>query len=69
MVVRRRRPLLRATMVGGVASHKGEQVEQGREQDDEAAASAPAAPAPAGGPSEAAGATPRVVAHSPQQLS
>ena len=54
MMVRRRRPLLRATMVGGVAYHAGKQVEQGREQDGEAAAPAPAAPAPAGGLSEAA---------------
>ena len=52
MMMRRRRPLLRASMVGGVAYHARTQVEQDRE------APAPAAPAaatpPAGGLSEAA---------------
>lgn len=30
---RRRRPLMRAAMVGGVAYHAGKKVQQGREQD------------------------------------
>ena len=44
MMMRRRRPLLRATMVGGVAYHAGKSQH----------APAPAAPAPAGGLSDAA---------------
>jgi hypothetical protein len=32
---RRRRPLMRAAMVGGVAYHAGKKVQQGREQDAE----------------------------------
>jgi hypothetical protein len=43
MKTRRRRPLLRASMVGGAAYHAGKEVVQGREQ---GAARAPA-PAPA----------------------
>ena len=70
MMRRRRRPLVRAAMVGGVAYHAGKKVEQGREADAEqearleslenqqaaAPAAAPAAPAsaPAGGLSDAA---------------
>jgi Short C-terminal domain len=45
MMVRRRRPLLRATMVGGVAYHAGNQ---------RYSQAADGAPAPAGGLSEAA---------------
>jgi Short C-terminal domain len=33
MMMRRRRPLMRAAMVGGVAYHAGKRVEQGREAD------------------------------------
>ena len=33
MMMRRRRPLMRAAMVGGVAYHAGKKVQQGREQD------------------------------------
>jgi hypothetical protein len=44
MMMRRRRPLLRAAMVGGVADYAGKR----------AAAPAPAAAAPAGGLSDAA---------------
>ena len=33
MFVRRRRPLLRAAMVGGVAYHAGKRVQEGREED------------------------------------
>jgi|SRR5438874_3888015 hypothetical protein len=65
---RRRRPLMRAAMVGGVAYHAGKKVQQGREQDADTearledleyqqstAAQAPPAPAPAaGGISDAA---------------
>jgi|SRR3954452_599318 hypothetical protein len=63
---RRRRPLMRAAMVGGVAYHAGKKVQQGREQDADTearledleyqqstAAQAPPAPA-AGGISDAA---------------
>jgi hypothetical protein len=32
-MMRRRRPLMRAAMVGGVAYHAGKRMEQGREQD------------------------------------
>jgi len=58
---RRRRPLMRAAVVGGTAYYAGKKVQQGREQDAETearledveaqqAAAAPAAPAaPAGG--------------------
>jgi hypothetical protein len=60
---RRRRPLARAALVGGVAYHAGKKVEQGREQDamteqrleeleyqqQAQAAAAPAPAAPAGG--------------------
>jgi hypothetical protein len=53
MMMRRRRPLMRAAMVGGVAYHAGKQVQQGREDDAETdarlsqleAQQAPAAPA------------------------
>lgn len=63
MMRRRRRPLLRAAMVGGVAYHAGKKTQQGREQEAdqeariEALESQPAAapaPAPAGGLSDAA---------------
>ena len=33
MMMRRRRPLMRAAMVGGVAYHAGKRVQQGREED------------------------------------
>src|SRR4029078_10762970 len=33
MMMRRRRPLMRAAMVGGVAYHVGKKVQQGREED------------------------------------
>ena len=33
MMMRRRRPLLRAAMVGGVAYHAGKRVQEGREED------------------------------------
>ena len=60
---RRRRPLMRAAVVGGTAYYAGKKVQQGREQDADtearledveaqqaaAAPAAPAAPAPAGG--------------------
>ena len=61
---RRRRPLMRAAVVGGTAYYAGKNVQQGREQDAEtearledveaqqAAAPQAAAPAPAGGMSE-----------------
>ena len=49
MMMRRRRPLRRAAMVGGVAYHAGKKVES-----QPAAAPAPAAAAPAGGLSDAA---------------
>jgi Short C-terminal domain len=64
MMMRRRRPLMRAAMVGGVAYHAGKKVEQGREDDayrdqqiadlqaQQAAAPPPAAPAAAGGISD-----------------
>jgi hypothetical protein len=57
-MMRRRRPLMRAAMVGGVAYHAGKRVQEGREEDayrdaqiaelqaQQAAAAAPA-PAPA----------------------
>ena len=35
MLMRRRRPLLRAAMVGGVAYHAGKRVQEGRDQDYE----------------------------------
>lgn len=65
MMRRRRRPLLRAAMVGGVAYHAGKKTQQGREQEAEQEArladlenqqtAPPAAPpAPAGGLSDAA---------------
>jgi len=58
MMMRRRRPLLRAAMVGGVAYHAGKKVQEGRDDDYERdqqiadlqaqqAAQAPAAPAAA----------------------
>jgi putative oligomerization/nucleic acid binding protein len=34
MFMRRRRPLMRAAMVGGVAYHAGKKVQEGREQDE-----------------------------------
>jgi hypothetical protein len=58
----RRRPLVRAAMVGGVAYHAGKKAEQGREQEYEQDArlqalegqqAAPAAPAGGGGLSQA----------------
>lgn len=61
MMRRRRRPLLRAAMVGGVAYHAGKKTQQGREQEarldslENQQYSAPAsAPAPVGGLSDAA---------------
>jgi len=65
MMRRRRRPLVRAAMVGGVAYHAGKKTQQGREQEAEQearlaelesqpAAAPAAAPAPAGGLSDAA---------------
>jgi hypothetical protein len=57
MLMRRRRPLLRAAMVGGVAYHAGKKVQEGREADydqeqrmdeleaQQAASAQPAAPA------------------------
>jgi Short C-terminal domain len=63
---RRRRPLMRAAVVGGTAYYAGKKVQQGREQDAEtearledveaqqAAAPQAAAPAPAGGMSDEA---------------
>jgi hypothetical protein len=35
MLMRRRRPLMRAAMVGGVAYHAGKRAQQGREDDAE----------------------------------
>src|ERR1044072_3362834 len=65
---RRRRPLMRAAMVGGVAYHAGKKVQQGREQDAEtearlqglearnqSAAPVPAAPPPPPPPQPAGG--------------
>jgi putative oligomerization/nucleic acid binding protein len=49
MLIRRRRPLMRAAMVGGVAYHAGKQVQQGRDEDvDQSEQSAPAPPAAGG---------------------
>jgi hypothetical protein len=58
MFLRRRRPLMRAAIVGGVAYHAGKRVQQGRDEDAygdevEAQQAPPQAPAPAGGLSEA----------------
>jgi Short C-terminal domain len=56
MMMRRRRPLMRAAMVGGTAYYAGKKVQEGREQDAttearlqqlEAEQDAPPAPAPA----------------------
>ena len=64
MMMRRRRPLMRAAMVGGVAYHAGKRVQEGREEDayrdeqiadlqaQQAAAPPAAAPAAAGGISD-----------------
>jgi Short C-terminal domain len=64
MMMRRRRPLMRAALVGGVAYHAGKKVEEGREDDayrdqqiadlqaQQAAAPPAAAPAAAGGISD-----------------
>ena len=58
MRMRRRRPLMRAAMVGGVAYHAGKRVQEGREEDYdrdariaelEAQQAQPAQAAPAGG--------------------
>ena len=58
MMMRRRRPLMRAAMVGGVAYHAGKRVQEGREEDYdrdariaqlEAQQAQQAPPAPAGG--------------------
>jgi hypothetical protein len=59
MMMRRRRPLMRAAMVGGVAYHAGKRVQEGREDDAETdarlaqleaqQAAAPAAAPAAGG--------------------
>ena len=69
MMMRRRRPLMRAAMVGGVAYHAGKKVQQGREEDayrdqqisdlqdqqnqQQQQAYAPPPPAPAGPPAPA----------------
>ena len=59
MFGRRRRPLMRAAVVGGVAYHAGKRVQEGREEDYdrdariaelEAQQAAQAAPAPAAAP-------------------
>jgi len=50
MMRRRRRPLVRAAMVGGVAYHAGQKAQQGSGEQAPPAA----APAPAGGLSDAA---------------
>ena len=59
MFGRRRRPLMRTAVVGGVAYHAGKRVQEGREEDYdrdariaelEAQQAAPAAPAPAAAP-------------------
>jgi Short C-terminal domain len=67
MMMRRRRPLMRAAMVGGTAYYAGKKVQQGREQDaateqrleslesQQYAAPAPAAPA---APAQPGGITP-----------
>jgi hypothetical protein len=58
MMMRRRRPLMRAAMVGGVAYHAGKRVQEGRDDDAETEArlsqveaqqAQQAQPAPAGG--------------------
>ena len=61
MMMRRRRPLMRAAMVGGTAYYAGKRVQEGREDDayrdaqiaelqqQQAAAAVPAAPAASGG--------------------
>lgn len=62
MFIRRRRPLMRAAMVGGAAYYAGKKVQEGREQDAmtearleelEAQQAAVAAPAAGGGISDA----------------
>ena len=35
MMMRRRRPLMRAAMVGGVAYHAGKKTQEGRDADDD----------------------------------
>jgi hypothetical protein len=64
MMMRRRRPLMRAAMVGGTAYYAGKRVQEGREDDayrdaqiaelqgQQAAQQAAPAPAPSGGLSE-----------------
>ena len=67
MFMRRRRPLMRAAVVGGVAYHAGKKVQEGRYEDEETQArldqleaqqyqqqAAAAAAPPAGGVSDAA---------------
>jgi putative oligomerization/nucleic acid binding protein len=68
MFMRRRRPLMRAAVVGGVAYHAGKKVQEGRYEDEEtqarldqleqqqqyAAQQAPAQPQSSGGISDAA---------------
>jgi hypothetical protein len=49
MMMRRRRPLMRAAMVGGVAYHAGKKVQEGR---DAPMDEPPAEAAPAGGMSD-----------------
>jgi putative oligomerization/nucleic acid binding protein len=57
MMMRRRRPLMRAAMVGGVAYHAGKRVQEGRDDDYERdarldeleAQQSQQAPAPSGG--------------------
>ncbi len=53
MMRRRRRPLRRAAMVGGVAYHAGKQPQQGRGEQAAPAAAPAAGPAPTGGLSDA----------------
>jgi membrane protease subunit (stomatin/prohibitin family) len=56
MLMRRRRPLMRAAMVGGVAYHAGKKVQQGREEDAETEARLEQLEAQQGGaPAPAAG--------------
>ena len=56
MRMRRRRPLMRAAMVGGVAYHAGKKVQEGRDDDDERDAQIAGPPGPAGPRARAAAA-------------
>jgi 3-keto-L-gulonate-6-phosphate decarboxylase len=55
MLMRRRRPLMRAAMVGGVAYHAGKKVQEGREEDAETEARLEQLEAQQGGAPAAAG--------------